>query len=1027
MATYILPPSQVKAKIEESGFQNGDTIIVRAAPGDDTIAWGNKYRFLKYFTLICDQDPTPLPDPFGYGILGLTPKTWRARSIAPVTMTGCASPYATNSMDSFLFDFRNLNWKILDFPDWPGLGQTYRNMGYDVDANSLFYGRPGGEVGTNARAHFTDVHFEGPREFSPSADDPWGDSPLDYYLYSSDAYGKVKDWVGMSRADGANISPFIVHGTAAGRGPWPGKATELRNKRYVAEFGTDICYNPLKELPCAITMPFAAEVIMSHCSFRNLGGSYSIDPRQDGSFNVQAEKCWHENIYGDYVHVSGQARAASTEAIVEQWKYREWGTVMTGRGNCAGADLGNPHVDYRQFYGQYFNSYIPRILISNTMNDVGAQTGKPNRAGAQDIFDGGPGVCHQLKVYRHLNTGARDRAYGQSTQSPHVEGLQGLVIPKAPVPINVNSAGVYPVGANNTFTVGANSASLISRGLVKDTNVAAFVFNGGANPRLINTKLVTGTINPDNPVNVPATIAPNANVDMRCLAESYANCRQPNWPTDLVDYLNQGMSFADVSVVSIPPTMEGLVPNQTVTSAKERLHIGDFDAVAPIEIITPGLQWSTYDFIGTTQTQAFSSSPGTVKDGQHLQLRATASANAATGKDYYYKINGQQQKWTIVTAGDWKFPIAIKPATGQWQRTTTGPIITSPTTLQTQRGAVLMRFSVQKPASPLTGVPFLYGTAGRALQFQITTTDANGYSMNPQFGSYAGSRQGQIPTGKLDYDVVYELFYVADFSLPGNNCGLVIRNAQTAAIVKAWSTITTATGTIGWDYNQTANGMNLGNNIPMTLHYCAIWAGTTLTQDDGTGTQVLFDPGLQSAEAEGYRFTGFTGTPPTILLLGETAVSNRASGGVGVGGTWSTNATLTDSGGYVWANPGGIGPKLALAFDDIPSEINAGDTFPVTVKAYGSNEPLTLTPSLGSGLTMVGGPTVAMAENARTVTFQVQATGHGNKTIGVTNNVNYNNPDNLTIPVGRKITFAPRPANGFAGDPYPISFRLAPA
>ncbi len=1028
MATYILPPSQVKSKIVETSFENGDTIIVRGVPGDTVIKWGDgDFVTNKYFNLICDQDPTPLPDPFGYAILGQTPKTWRTRSIAPVTMTGALISYL---LPSFLYDFRNMNWQCVDFPDWVGKGQTWKNMGYNYGA--LFYARPSTETGSNARVRMTDMHFEGPREFNPNVADPWGDSPPGYYyLYSSAANGDDDKYNGMCRADGANISPFISKIGAPGRGPWPGVATELRNKRYLAEFGTDICYNALSGLPTGIIMPFAAELIMDYCSFRNLAGGYSADPRKDGSFNVQANKPWFENLYGDYIHISGQGRAQATEAQSEFWYYKEWGAVMTGQGNCAGQDLGNPHVDYRQFYGTAAANYLPRVMISHSVNDAGGQVGKPHRSGAQDIFDGGGARMHQLKVYKHLNINARDKAYGQSADSLHCEGLQGLVIPKAPKPINVDSAGVYPAGSNNAFIMGASTGGLLSRGLVKDTNIGSFVFKYGANPRLVNVKYITGTTNPDAPILVPTTIAPDANVEMRCLAESYAKCRQPSWPADIVDFLNSGLNFDDLTVCATPAYLDGAPVGQVLTSPKERIHIGDFDAVAPIEIVTPGLQWAMYDFVGTGLVTDFNSNPGTVKDGQHLALRVPPIATGVTAKDYYYKINGQLLKWTAVTVGDWKIPKAQKGAAGQWSKTAAGALISGATDEQNKKGIVLFRWQLPKPATFGSAQHLIFGTSGRTMRVELNTTDLTGYNIDFGFANSGGSRIGTVNTGRLEYDVEYEAFYTMDVSLETNNTGLIVRRVSDQYVMKPWApTNTTVTLRCAWDYNQVAGadgtGFHIAWNNPLILTYLAIVGGVSLLQDDGNGGMQIYDPGPFSAERLGVRGFGLCGVRPQVFLPGETTPNNRGS--AGAFSVTATAGALTDVGGGVWANPPGTGPKLVIGWDDVPSATNEGETITATLKAYGSNEPFTATLALPAGVTLVGGGnTVTFAENERAKSIQLKFASRGNKTIGVTNNVGYGNPGDLTLPVGVLLSFTVLPAAGYAGDPYPVTVRFAPA
>lgn len=269
MATYIVPPSQVKAKIEDSNFKNGDTIIVRAVPGDTEIYMGVKVYYLpKYFNLICDQPDTPYPDPFGYNMVNKPPKTWAARAVSPVTIVGMWSVYGGSLTDNFQFNFENLNWTIRDYPDWPGKGETWASLGYTQPA--LFFMRPNGEVGTSAKANLKRVHFEGPKEFTHSSADIDGDSPLTMNYYkSNDPAAKGDFYLGMIRADGAAIAPFL-NPLPAGRGPWPGVATELRNKRFVAEFNTELCYNAQSQLPLAIGATFCTELIMEDCSFRNL-------------------------------------------------------------------------------------------------------------------------------------------------------------------------------------------------------------------------------------------------------------------------------------------------------------------------------------------------------------------------------------------------------------------------------------------------------------------------------------------------------------------------------------------------------------------------------------------------------------------------------------------------------------------------------------------------------------------------------------------------------------------------------------
>ena len=156
---------------------------------------------------------------------------------------------------------------------------------------------------------------------------------------------------------------------------------------------------------------------------------------------------------------------------------------------------------------------------------------------------------------------------------------------------------------------------------------------------------------------------------------------------------------------------------------------------------------------------------------------------------------------------------------------------------------------------------------------------------------------------------------------------------------------------------------------------------------------------------------------------GETAVTNR---GKASGGAWSTTATLTDVGGHSWSNGTGLGPRMVLGAD-MPIGDNANDTIDIPVRCFGSNEPLSLTPVLSAGLELVGGPTIAIGENARTAIISVKAKAHGNQTVGFINNVGYINLPALTLPIGRRLVFAVGPADGYTGNTLVASPRFAPA
>ncbi|MBV8237721.1 MAG: hypothetical protein JO221_03015 [Sphingomonas sp.] len=552
-----------------------------------------------------------------------------------------------------------------------------------------------------------------------------------------------------------------------------------------------------------------------------------------------------------------------------------------------------------------------------------------------------------------------------------------------------------PTASGNLLWLGKPGYGPVSRGLIKDSNAAALGVTAGAAPKLVNIKTGAG---------VPAGAAVDGAGTSASVAESYKKFRQPSSPYPTVAaFLAARDDFSTISMHGEPAPVTAAEIGVPVTSALERLHVGDFDSTATIEMVTPGLEWREVSFDGVCELQCWTSAPGTVHDGKHLQLRATSAATASTATTFLYKIGGQSQSWSVTTKSAWKFPICAKPETGQWQRSSTGTTAVLPgaTATQKKKGIIWARFAVNRPTVDASNKNFLIGTSGRTFRPSITTS-ATGYSINWNFGSTAGSGIGQIGVAGLSYGVVYDHFFVLDLSLAANNAGLVVYDVANPTVPKkAFTTIsqsqTTSSGDpieIGWDFKHANNGITFADGIPIPeFHGLGVWAGESLVADDGTGTgtNIVANPGLLSPETLGINGMGLTGNKPAIFLLGETAPHNR-----GGDNDWTSSVTLAS---YSWANPPGQGPKLTLTLDALPTGIRVGDTFTVTVRAAGSNEALAVTPTLGTGLMLIGGPSFAMAENARVVSFNVTATATGTPTISIANTVGYANPPAVTVTV----------------------------
>lgn len=1023
MATWDgIAPSAVKATILDSRFKNGDVIKVVATPTDKVIDWGmtggtNNIGFTpnKYFDLICEQDPVYEPDPMGMAAIGRAPVIHKARAVSPVTCVGIFNQYGINSGS---WTFKNFNVSPMREPDWLGAGETWASLGYRAAAAMMTF-RPSLDAQSDIHVQLEEVHFEGLRDLTPTASDGFGDCPTTYYSNSS----STSDYYGCCYADGRqDAARGFTNLFTNGRGILAPE-TDYRNKKYVAALGADILYNDRVGLPGGLEILRVRSGYIKNCSFRNLGAGFVSDPAAGLSMDFYEELSWYENLYNDWLHMSGSG--SSTEAQTRDQLWRSLAVIKTGAGGISASDLGYPHVDFQQF----FNGAAPgpRLLVKSFFNDAGAQAGKPNRDSMQNHFSGGSGPSSQVKFLDAIMAAAQNKVSDLSPGSGHYERVQGLWVPTAPGVLARTSANVPPVAAGALFQVTKPTVGIASRGLVKDCVAGSFNFKNGAAPKQVNNR----TAPQGTGANIPVTIAPDGNTASASIAQSYAKYKSSDDKrASIVEFLASARDFANFSVHSEPPTVEGLEVNSVVQSPLEGIHCGDFNAPGVIEIVTPGLQWQELNYDGSAILQAFRADAGTVTDGNKLQLQATTDPNYATPKDYFYKLNGQLQKWTVVTKSGWKTPSISKAEIGQFQRRNNiqPAIIPGATAAQNQKGIIWLRLAVSKPSTaPLTSAAFL-GTS-RMLQCKINATTGSTYTLDLQFANSTGGRVGTISSGNLTYDVVYDIFYQVDFTIAANNCGIIIHNSATGAVVKGWTTATQAAGAvIAWDYAHADNGLTFANGIPMSAFgACCVWAGQSLVADDGSGTatNVLVNPGQITPERVGYRGTGLTGARPQIFLLGEPVLTNRGSDP----NAWSSTAALADVGGVSWANSPGIGPKLSLGWDNLPPIVTEGDVIALTLKTFGSNEPFTATLSLPVGVALVGGGnTIAFAENEQSKVVQLVMSQRGVKAIGVTNNVGYNSPNILPAAVGVAISLLvePDPTAGFAGDQHLVSTRFDP-
>lgn len=971
MATHNVSHANVVTFIESSAFASGDTIMLPSGGG--VIDIGKNWQGAgKSFSIINPDAPVLATDSLGPG------KTFPALATNSTVIKG--TYFARTPRD---ITVKNCDWTIESaIPDWVGSGETWLSPAYNWGQWLLLMW--GGNL------TLENCHFSGPAVMT----------------LTNTGYGDCPSGGNYRLASGAALAalgvPELANTAREGTTPWqawknppavpmgrglPAGQADYRNVYVHPTFGR-LLYNEMLGRPGGVSVVRGESVTLTNCSFTDLFTASNLVCKENATTIATYRKCVFGRCYDDQVRITQGTGSADVSGQFGRYI----GCIFTGATIGSGLDLANPHSDVVQSFATVAPYLKPNLLFKNCLLFTGVLDGI--RGQRQGLFL--QQRTKGLKVIDTVIVGV-NKGLADISESPYVVGLRALLpswFGQNPEfeggPLLGSIVSVNPDTSNDPGSAGANG---YVAGCVAPFLSVSVDRRGG-------NILYTG--NSDGVTKGPHTAAPTT------LAAAFDVLNEPTSPkyADITAFLNAADNWSNFVAQTMPrPATDVPLTGLPVHSYKELIHVGDFGATATIEMVTPGLKWREWDFEGEMLTAAATASAGTITDHNRLELIATdLPTSAATSKTYFYKVNGQLQSWSITTRSAWRFPISAKPETGQWQRSSTGStaILPGATATQKKKGMIWARFAVGRPATDASNKNFLIGTAGRTFRANITTS-ANGYVINWVFGSSSGGVAGAGTTGTLDYGVVYDHFLVVDLSLATNNVGLVVYDVANPTNPKKPFAITSQSLTypsgalvdIGWDYNHANNAVNFANGIPIPeFHGLGVWAGESLIADDGTGTgtNVVASPGLLLPEQLGVNGTGLTGTKPAIFLLGETSLHNR-----GTGNAWTSSATL---GCPTWANPPGQGPKLTLAIDPLPGGITVGDTFTVTVRSAGSNEPLTVTPTLGAGLTLVGGPSFAMAENARVASFDVQATAAGKPAISIANTTGYANPPAVTVTVG---------------------------
>lgn len=1003
--TWTKNHSEVCAFIESADFVSGDTIMLPPGGGVITLPRKKWDAGGKDFTII-NPDPTTVnPNGLGAGI------PFRALGTNTTVIRGTYF----NGAAPAKIALRRCDWTIVsDIPDWVGSGKTWTHDDYNWGQALIHLGM-GGEL------DLEDCHFYGPQAMT-TVNTGYGDSPAaDNYRICTDASSLPAGDRHLTGTCHEGATPYSVWtgapAVASGRGLPTGQA-DYRNLYVHPTYGR-LLYNEMAGRPAGINGVRLTRFDARHCSFNDLYTCASIVTKKDTPCNFRAYKCWIGSTYDDQWRYSGDY-LGSTDVSQQFVKLVGciWGGVTAG----SSLDLVNPHNDMLQMFSVTAPALEPNLLIKNCLFFTGSVDGARGQMQGQFTQSRFKGP----KLINSYVLGANKGTNSDGWESPYVVNVTGLV------------PGWFTLSDRKA---NGSSADLFGAGITVKQDTLNDPSTAGANgyiAKCVGQLSILGGVKQVKNVNVPANqddayMAVALSSRPASMAEAFnaVNNKARSGYNDIAEYLNDADNWDNVVARAVPQDVIGIaLTGDPVLSYKELIHVGDFGSTATIEMVTPGLQWREWGFDGSTPTADATSAPGTITDHKRLQLIATnPPTTSATAKTYLYKVNGQYQTWTVVTKSFTQYPAVSKPASGQYQKTGAGALIASPTSNQYRRGMIWLRASFA--SQTVSNLNWLVGTATRTLRCSISTDPSKGVAINFAFGNSSGGLVAALGTpgltqaGHLVFNTLYDFFFNVDMTLATGNVGLQVYDVATGNVALQFVPATATPTDIAWDYSHAANGLNFANNLQFAeFHGLAVWAGSSLTGLDDDGNTILVPPPLVVPEVLGYRGAGINGVQPDILILGETAVSNR---GKATGGTWSTTSALTDVGGRSWSNGTGLGPTMALGADMPLGELNANDVIDIPVRCFGSNEPLNLTPVLSAGLELVGGPTIAMGENARSATVTVKVKAHGNQTIGFTNNVGYINPPALALPIGRRLPFTVLPGDGYGGQPYATSVRFAPA
>lgn len=978
--------------------------------------------------LTSDDDGSPMPDLLGPGPTGILQRvktrklTLRGRIVIGSFGGGNT---ANSSGQPTIVEKLWLRPRTQWVCDWVNNGQTWSDvLPRDGVSLALFY--PDLFTLLQCSAHLGDLIV---RDINIGWGHPADQAQLiDGYKYPD--FDSATKWTTHDpNPDSGRLWPryLALPGTGSGDylattnqdGDGWGDAT-LRNQRVANTYGAaNLCYNRIGVGPRLTS--FGNIPAGSHFKFeRNyfhdaLGRGALLGGRAAAGATVEIYDNTFDRIVGDHIQFGGNDVGTSQEMVAKGNLF-----IRPAQGSKADQGPNRAHQDCIQDH--YVNVGASKPVFLREFDSNVLICTPYTRAAPQFLFVNVAGICYSVgtKTRNNMAIGCAPQGiWDQPGRDPYV----------------VDNMCVNPSWVGSLAEAGATQTAVTLQAGVKTANDIGYFPNAKS---IYGGGLITGNLFEAFDVAATPNVASNATVARdsgsetavflgatgaapTTLREAFTWAKRtpafaaygPQGAT-LEDVLDSYKTISSEPVSARPAAISGADLSQSGTGStalsKPIAIVGKLGQTIPIslpagvrvKLLTPaqalaGKFVEVPASVGGTAYPGNFGTPASVVGGQFIQYQFDTAANPLTTTNYDISLDGQSFRVPVTTKSTNDFPAARKTAAAQyWRRTPSGTLQRNGVNLADNKEAIIwLDFIVHSAPAAATFYDLVQGVSGRTFRSSIGTNGTNtAFTVYLSPANSGGSTIGQAQFANLQFGKRYRIGVSVDTSQATAALAVIGggRNVTDNTDLGAPTLTYTKDALVVWSHAHTAGYPRILSGCDSTL-YCAIFDNRSMQQlgltpktnwdytvdELGTGEGLLGVPNPDGIALK-----------PLLFMPGETTPNNR-----GQGGTWGIDSgTLTD------VNSKTFPPALIYTAEVLTlGPYLVGSPLEILLAPLGINSLMTVTSSSDKAGTWTGGASQSFPVGSNGKIFTFIPSESGTHHLSFVNDVDYVNPDSLSIEV----------------------------